>query len=101
MVLRGADILNVLDTFSNPDFIHRQNDFIESGDRGLTDHHPTDFSADLRSRIVDLLSIVPIEVDELIRQSDQPAAAVQMVLIELELAGRLVRHGRQLVSLTF
>ncbi len=100
MVLRGADILNVLDTFSNPDFSHRQNDFIESGDRDLTAPQPTGFNADLRSRIVDLLSIVPIEVDELIRQSDQPAANVQTVLIELELAGRLIRHGRQLVSLT-
>ena len=100
MVLRGSDILNVLETFSNPTFIHAQNDFIESGDRDLTNHQSTDFSADMRNRIVDLLSIVPVEVDELIRQSDQPAAAVQMVLIELELAGRLIRHARQLVSLT-
>ncbi len=100
MVLRSADILNVLETFSNPGFIKPQNDFIESGDADLTDHHPIEFGADVRSRIVDLLSIVPVEVDELIRQSDQPAAAVQTVLIELELAGRLVRHSRQLVSLT-
>ncbi len=100
MVLRGADILNVLDTFSNPDFSHPQNDFIESGDQDLSASQPTGFNADLRGRIVDLLSIVPIEVDELIRQSDQPTANVQTVLIELELAGRLIRHGRQLVSLT-
>jgi len=100
MVLRGADILSVLETFSNPDFIKPQNDFIESGDSDLAGNQPTEYNTDMRSRIVDLLSIVPVEVDELIRQSKQPAAIVQTVLIELELAGRLVRHSRQLVSLT-
>ena len=100
MVLRGADILGVLETFSNSEFIKPQNDFIESGDRDPTDPHPTDFGTDMRNRIVSLLSIIPVEVDELIRQSNQPAAVVQTILTELELAGRLVRHSRQLVSLT-
>ena len=53
----------------------------------------------MRSRIVNLLSIKPVEIDELIRQSDQPTANVPTVLIELELADRPIHHGRQLVLL--
>lgn len=46
-----------------------------------------------RKNIIDLLSITPVLVDELIRQSGLPAAAVQTILLELELAGRLTRHA--------
>ena len=42
---------------------------------------------------------VPVLVDELIRQSGQPSSAVQMALLELELAGRLERHAGGRVAL--
>jgi len=99
MALKGADILGVLETFSIPNFIDAQDDFIEDGELDpMTDYSATS-SADARIQIVNLLSITPVEVDELIRQSGQPASIVHMILIELELAGRLIRHNRQLVSL--
>jgi DNA processing protein len=53
----------------------------------------------LRTRIADLLSPAPISVDDLARAAGAPAGAVQMLLLELELAGRLERHGGGLVSL--
>lgn len=46
-----------------------------------------------------LLTVAPIAVDELIRQSGASPAEVQMALLELELAGRLVRHAAGRVSL--
>ncbi len=46
-----------------------------------------------------MLGVAPIGVDELIRQSGQGTAAVQLALLELELAGRLVRHAAGRVSL--
>ncbi|MBX3593727.1 DNA-processing protein DprA [Sphingomonas sp.] len=52
-----------------------------------------------RGRIEGLLGPVPVPVDELIRQAGMPAAAVQLVLLELELAGRLERHAGGRVSL--
>ena len=52
-----------------------------------------------RNRILNLLSPTPVPVDEMIRQTGLPPAAVQMVLLELELAGRLERHGGGRVSL--
>jgi DNA processing protein len=41
----------------------------------------------------------PTQVDEIVRQCQLPAAVVQMVLLELELAGRLTRHPGNTVSL--
>ena len=49
--------------------------------------------------IITLLGPVPVLVDELIRQSGQPSSAVQMALLELELAGRLERHAGGRVAL--
>ncbi|NJL08326.1 MAG: hypothetical protein HC900_08700 [Methylacidiphilales bacterium] len=39
-----------------------------------------------------------MSVDDLIRLSAAPAASVQVVLLELDLAGRLVRLGNGLVT---
>jgi len=52
-----------------------------------------------RARITDLLGPSPIGLDDLIRLAGTSPASVRMVLLELELAGRLERHGGGLVSL--
>ncbi|KIZ32805.1 MULTISPECIES: DNA-processing protein DprA [Rhodopseudomonas] len=52
-----------------------------------------------RARITALLGPSPIGLDDLIRLSDVAPAVVRTVLLELELAGRLERHGNGLVSL--
>jgi len=52
-----------------------------------------------RARIASLLGPTPISIDDLIRLADTSAAVVRTVLLELELAGRLERHGGALVSL--
>ncbi len=52
-----------------------------------------------RAGIVDLLGPTPILLDDLIRLSGASPAVVRTVLLELELAGRLERHGGGLVSL--
>lgn len=49
--------------------------------------------------VTSLLSVAPVAVDELIRQSGASAAAVQFALLELELAGQLVRHAGGRVSI--
>ncbi|MEL7447341.1 MAG: DNA-protecting protein DprA, partial [Pseudomonadota bacterium] len=48
--------------------------------------------------IAELLTTAPVAVDELIRQSGAVPAAVQMALLELEIAGELERHPGGLVS---
>jgi DNA processing protein len=52
-----------------------------------------------RARIVALLGPSPILLDDLIRMAGTSPAIVRTVLLELELAGRLERHGGGLVSL--
>lgn len=51
-----------------------------------------------RRRIAGLLGPVPVPVDELVRQSGCAANVVALVLLELELAGRLERHAGGRVS---
>lgn len=52
-----------------------------------------------REQIVGALGPSPVDIDELIRVTGLPARKVHIVLLELDLAGRLQRHGQQLVSL--
>jgi DNA processing protein len=55
--------------------------------------------SDERARIIGLLGPSPVTLDDLIRLSGSSAAVVRVVLLELEIAGRLERHGAGLVSL--
>jgi DNA processing protein len=57
------------------------------------DFLPHEPPADDPADIAGLLTTAPVAVDELIRQSGTSAAAVQLALLELELAGRLVRYA--------
>lgn len=50
------------------------------------------------AELADLLTIAPVGVDELIRQTGTSAAAVQLALLELEIAGQLQRHAGGRVS---
>jgi DNA processing protein len=54
---------------------------------------------DERTRIVALLGPTPVGIDDLVRLSQTSPAIVRAVLLELEIAGRLERHGSGLVSL--
>ncbi|MBB4642100.1 DNA-processing protein DprA [Rhizorhapis suberifaciens] len=60
---------------------------------------PSDTTERERRDVAALLSMTPVAVDEIIRQSSLPPAIVQTVLLELELAGRLDRHAGGRVSL--
>ena len=51
------------------------------------------------SRVTELLGPSPVPVDEIIRLSGASSGAVQMALLELDLAGRLERHAGGKVSL--
>ena len=56
-------------------------------------------SGDARGLVGELLGPSPVPVDEIIRLSGQSSGAVQMALLELDLAGRLDRHAGGKVSL--
>ena len=52
----------------------------------------------IRVAVEEALGPAPVEIDELIRQLRVPAAAMLTVILELELAGRCVRHPGNRVS---
>ncbi len=68
---------------------------------------PPDFSStpppgeDDRARVVEALGPTPTAIDEIIRHTGLHPAQVFMVLLELDLAGRLERHAGGHVSLLF
>jgi DNA processing protein len=55
----------------------------------------------LRERLLELLGPSPVDLDELIRQCGGDTAAVITALLELELAGKAVRHPGNRVSLVY
>lgn len=58
-----------------------------------------DISRSERELVIDALSFAPVDIDEIIRTTRLPASQVQVILLELDLARYLKRHGSQLVSL--
>lgn len=92
LVTSAADIISVVNpmlarpmppTFREPE----QTDFAGEPD------------AQTRARIVGLLGPAPVGLDDLIRLSGASATLVRVVLLELELAGRLEQRGGGQVSL--
>ncbi|MCY4549203.1 MAG: DNA-processing protein DprA [Defluviicoccus sp.] len=60
---------------------------------------PEEVDEGTRGAVVDRLAHTPLTVDELVRECQLSAASVQTVLLELELAGRVVRQPGNRVSL--
>ena len=60
---------------------------------------PPDINDADRQAIIDLLGPVPISVDELIEQSETPVQVVHLVLLELDLSGRLTQEPGGQISL--
>jgi DNA processing protein len=95
MLLTGAQ--DVIDALSQQSPRPPRGLFLEPAAEG---EPPEELSKDERKRIIALLSPSPVDIDDLIRESGASPAAVIGVLLELELAGKLMRHGGQKVSLT-
>lgn len=95
LVQSAADIVEMLSDFSgNP----RQFPFTEKAAPDPAARPEAYVAAD-SSDVHAMLTTAPVTVDELIRQAAGGTAAVQLALMELELAGRLVRHAGGRVSL--
>ncbi|PWW04274.1 DNA processing protein [Hoeflea marina] len=54
-----------------------------------------------RASIIEALGPSPVDIDDIIRHTGQAASTVYVVLLELDLAGRLHRHPGGMVSLAF
>lgn len=90
-VLAALAPLSQLDLFSPP--------IIEEPTKDSSDMMPPD--DDARGIIVNALGPTPVEVDDIIRHTELPASTVYLILLELDLAGRLHRHSGGMVSLAY
>jgi DNA processing protein len=95
IVTAAADVIEALAPLSQLD-LFAPPVAEEPGNAG-TGMMPPDDSE--RARIVDSLGPTPVEVDDIIRHTGLPASAVYLVLLELDIAGRLHRHPGGSVSL--
>jgi DNA processing protein len=93
-VTEAADIITVLQPIMGIDEPARE--LAPHDDDAARDSEPAD---DERQQIVALMSPTPVSIDDLVRLSNASPQAVRIVLLELEIAGRLERHGGGLVSL--
>lgn len=93
LVQSPEDVAELLSTFEGQPrstFREAVADFDHAYDE-LSDAEPAD--------IASLLTTAPVSVDELVRQSGESAGAVQLALLELEIAGMLERHAGGRVSI--
>jgi len=90
-VTETADIVGVLEPIMGLDLPAREPE-PETGEPSQA----ADPAADERSRIVGLLSPAPVLIDDLVRLSQSSPRVARMVLLELEIAGRIERHGGML-----
>ncbi|MGQ3214015.1 MAG: DNA-processing protein DprA [Shinella sp.] len=98
IITTPEDVLEGLRPLSEPDLFKPQPGAGEPADDGLSGLGlpPSDGE---RERIAEALSQVPAEIDEIIRHTGVAASAVYLVLLELDLAGRLERHADGRVSM--
>ncbi len=85
LVQSAADILEDIEPFGSKRLAAKTDLFSDAPAMDVDDH--------ARTSVASLLSMAPVPIDELVRLSGQPPSVVQTVLLELELAGKLVRHA--------
>lgn len=96
LTIDADDILQVLETQNQ---LSLTTQFDEPMESTPNDIPYNELTQDNRQRLLYALGPTPTDVDELLRFLEIPAPALQIMLLELELAGRLERHRGNKVSL--
>ena len=94
-VTQAADVISVLKPILDREYVPASAQEHPQEQIAASEAEP---DRDDRTRIVDLLGPAPVSVDDLVRLSRTSPTIVRGVLLELEIAGRLERHGAGLVS---
>lgn len=99
MVISADDVLSDL----RPQLASTSTPLAEARPRRSRPVQPPPMADDVsdgdRASVVAALGPQPVHVDDLLRATGLAVPALQVALIELDLAGRLEHHGAQLVSL--
>ena len=95
MTESADDVLNVL----RPIMEQREMDARTPPPPKRSEINPTQPDDRLRALIIELMGPVPMTIDELVTASNAPVSTVHLVLLELELAGRLTQEPGGKISL--
>jgi DNA processing protein len=101
MIIESAeDVLSNLPNFKLEKF---SSSFEESNDNKYiaTIQNISDISLSARAEILGLLSNVPIEIEVIAKYAQMPLSLVYLIIVELELAGKIFRHPGNKVSLQY
>jgi DNA processing protein len=96
LVTEAADVIAAVEPMlsepvKRPRPAFREHDVLSPADLGAPET--------ARAKVLEALGPSPMEIDEIIRFTGLRPAEIQLILIELDLAGRLERHPGQRVSL--
>lgn len=97
LVQRPEDAIELLTSFDGVARSHFRE--VEAPSYDATVHEGEDLCAE-PADIFTLLSTSPISIDELVRQSGEGHAAVQLAVLEMEISGVVMRHAGGRVSLS-
>jgi DNA processing protein len=95
MTESADDVLNVL----RPLMEQREMDARTPPPPKRSEINPTQPDDSLRALIIELMGPVPMTIDELVTAANAPVSTVHLVLLELELAGRLTQEPGGKISL--
>jgi DNA processing protein len=98
LVTSAADVLEALPCIPlSPDGLRERDDValpLRAPPPHTPDLHPRD-----RAAVVEALGIAPVSIDIIVRTTDLAPRQIAVALLELDIAGRLERHGQQSISL--
>jgi DNA processing protein len=100
LVTRAADVIEALAPGLEARTLNRQGGLRDAADQSHS-REPRDIAIgdDVRTAILAALGPAPVSIDEVARAARLDIRSVRIALLELALAGRIERHGGQLVSL--
>ncbi|MBW9053237.1 DNA-processing protein DprA [Rhizobium mesosinicum] len=97
IVTSPEDVVEALAPLSQPDLFSMPSAEEPKREGGRMSLPPDETD---RSLVIDALGPTPVEIDDIIRHTGLSASAVYLVLLELDMAGRLHRHAGGLVSVS-
>jgi len=96
LITNADDILQALDPITERP---AQSPYSLDEDRNASRDMESPPDNNERVRLVDSLGHTPVHIDEILRHADMDPGKVQMVLLELDLAGKIERHAGNRISL--
>jgi DNA processing protein len=94
----AQDIIELVSSFEGIARSHFHEEARSAPDEAAEVPPPPEPSGNEHAKLLALLGLAPVGVDEIVRQSGLGAAQVQMALVEMELAGAINRHAGGRVS---